>query len=274
MIFIVHNRYRSEFPSGENRVVECEITDLRDAGVEVLTYLRSSDEIADMGPWARAKLPLAPIQGTEAVHDIGILIKQFRPDIMHVHNLYPLISPAVTDVAYDAGVPVVHTVHNYRHVCVKGTFFRDGAPCESCRGRTYRGRRYCMAAIEIPARRAQSWRQPFVPIDVGGSRLSLFVAVSEFVAEHLVQEGIPSDRVVVQPNPVPDPGDPSPPGGGVPLRRSSRRRERDHAVTRCLGGGADERPSRGCRRRPPERACKAARRTLERCGGTRSDGQH
>ncbi len=54
--------------------------------------------------------------------------------MVHLHNVYPLISPYVVRVAARAGVPVVHTVHNYRHGCVNGLHLRDGHTCTDCIG--------------------------------------------------------------------------------------------------------------------------------------------
>ena len=54
------------------------------------------------------------------------------PDVVHVHNLFPLLSGSVPRPP-TAGVPVVWTVHNRRLRCVAGGHFRDGAPCRQCR---------------------------------------------------------------------------------------------------------------------------------------------
>lgn len=214
-VLVAHNQYRSELPSGENRIVEQEVQDLANAGVEVATYMRSSDEIADMNLLRQAGLPVDALRGNRAGQDVAEIIRRFQPHVLHLHNPYPLISPVVIDVAVHAGVPVVHTVHNYRQVCVKGTFFRDGGVCEDCRGkrfpwpavlhRCYRGSRLqsTVMATALTVHRKR-WL-----------RVSRFLAVSEFVARHLLREGIPEDRVEVQPNPVPDPGPPSPPGKGL-----------------------------------------------------------
>ena len=47
-VLIVHNRYRKAIPSGENSVVDAEIAILHTSGLDVATYLRSSDEITEM----------------------------------------------------------------------------------------------------------------------------------------------------------------------------------------------------------------------------------
>lgn len=213
-VLVVHNRYRSDHPSGENRVVDAEIQGLREAGVDVATYLRSSDEIAEYGPADWMRLATEPVLGRKACADVARIIDGFRPHVMHLHNPYPLISPEVIRVAKRQGVRVVHTVHNYRQVCVKGTFFRDGRVCEDCRGKIlpwpavvhacYRDSRSQSVAMATALTRHRStWFE-----------VDLFLAVSDFVADHLAREGIPRDHIRVKHNPVPDPGPPTSGGDG------------------------------------------------------------
>lgn len=64
-------------------------------------------------------------------------IAEFRPDVAHVHNVFPLLSPGVISACKSAGVPVVQTLHNYRLMCPAGTLYRDGKICEDCVGRLY-----------------------------------------------------------------------------------------------------------------------------------------
>ncbi len=210
----MHNRYRSVLPSGENRVVEEQISLLRSAGIQVETYFRSSDEIEDFGPLARAGLAVRPIYSREDVRAFRRVLATFRPDVVHLHNPYPLISPAIVRVAHSAGVPVVQAVHNFRHVCAAGVFFRDGRICEDCRGKTipwpavahgcYRGSRAQSAvmATSLVTHRS-TWKL-----------VHRFLPVSEFVADFLVETGVPRERIRVVPNSLPDPGPPSPPGEG------------------------------------------------------------
>ena len=49
-----------------------------------------------------------------------------RPDVVHVHNLFPLLTGSVPAAARRRGIPVVWTVHNRRVRCVGGGLFRDG----------------------------------------------------------------------------------------------------------------------------------------------------
>jgi hypothetical protein len=134
-VLVVHNRYRSDSPSGENQVVDAQVALLRGAGLEVETYIRSSDEIDGFSRAQRIELAVRPIFSREDVGRIDAVIERFRPEVVHLHNVYPLISPAVITRAKAHGCRVVQTVHNFRHVCVAGTFFRDVSPCTDCLGK-------------------------------------------------------------------------------------------------------------------------------------------
>ncbi|MEH0974539.1 glycosyltransferase, partial [Micromonospora sp. CPCC 205546] len=213
-IVVAHNRYREAQPSGENTIVDAEIAQLTAAGVEVLPFIRSSDEIPSMSKSAKALLPISPIWAPRAQEDLSRLITERRPDVLHLHNPYPLISPWIVRTAHRHGVPVVQTVHNYRQVCSSGLYFRDGMICQDCRGRAlgvpaivhrcYRGSRAqsALMATTLAVHRG-TWRS-----------VDRFVALTSAVADHLRDYGIPAERIVVKPNGIPDPGAPAPLGDG------------------------------------------------------------
>ena len=131
-ILLVHNRYRSGAPSGENRVVDQEAEALAARGHEVVRFGRSSDEIGQWPVAKKALLPARTIWSRETHHELKTVLREQRPDVVHVHNTFPLLSAAVLYACRDARVPVVATVHNYRLACANGTFFRRGAVCHDC----------------------------------------------------------------------------------------------------------------------------------------------
>ncbi|WP_422772376.1 glycosyltransferase family 4 protein [Plantactinospora sp. WMMC1484] len=213
-VIVAHNRYREAQPSGENTIVDQEIGQLRAAGVTVHPFLRSSDEIADLSPTAKALLPISPIYAPRAQQELSRLITEHRPDVLHLHNPYPLLSPWVVRTAHRHGVPVVQTVHNYRQVCSSGLYFRDGRICQDCRGRAlgvpaivhrcYRGSRAQSALMATTlAVHRPTWRS-----------VDRYIALTSGIAAHLRDYGIPAERIVVKPNAIPDPGPPPPLGEG------------------------------------------------------------
>jgi glycosyltransferase involved in cell wall biosynthesis len=254
-VVVAHNRYREAVPSGENVIVDTEIAQLVAAGVQVVPFLRSSDSIRDLPPAQKALLPLAPIFGRAAQRDLAAVLAEHRPDVLHLHNPYPLLSPQVVRTAHDSGVPVVQTVHNYRQVCSSGLYFRDGHNCRDCRGkafgwpavvhRCYRGSaaQSAVMATTLAVHRG-TWRS-----------VDRYVALTDRIAAHLADYGIPADRIVVKPNGLPDPGEPAPlgdgflyaarlsPEKGLPLLLDAWRRHPDGALGPLrIAGDGDLRP--------------------------------
>jgi len=213
-VVVAHNRYSSASPSGENAVVDAETRLLRDAGVEVVAFQRSSDEIASLPVAEKAALPLSPVYARRAQRELAALLRAERPDVVHLHNPYPLLSPWVVRTAHAHGVPVVQTVHNYRHVCMAGIYFRDGHDCRDClhagtpapgvRHRCYRGSaaQSAVMATALTVHRG-TWR--------GVDR---YLALTPPIAEHLRSLGIREEQITVKPNCVPDPGPVPRPGSG------------------------------------------------------------
>jgi len=138
------------------------------------------------------------------------------PDIVHVHNFFPLLTPSVFDACLEEGVPAVHTLHSFRPLCPNALFWRGGHVCEDCLRRNpylaafhrcYR-RSFLgtLAAARVVAvhRRRATWQ----------TRVDAFIALTDFAREKFVAGGFPEGRVFVKPNFVfPDPGTGSSRGG-------------------------------------------------------------
>jgi glycosyltransferase involved in cell wall biosynthesis len=213
-VVVAHNRYREAVPSGENVIVDTEMAQLAAAGVEVLPFQRSSDSIGELPPLQKVLLPISPIYGRPAQHDLAALLTAERPDVLHLHNPYPLLSPWIVKTAHAHGVPVVQTVHNYRQVCASGLYFRDGHNCQDCKGRSFG-----WPAIQHKCYRGSAAQSALMATTLAVHRptwksVDRFIALTDQIQAHLLDYGIPADRIVVKPNGLPDPGDPPPLGTG------------------------------------------------------------
>jgi glycosyltransferase involved in cell wall biosynthesis len=206
-IVVLHNRYRSVQPSGENLVVEQETDLLRAAGHEVVPYLRASDEIADYSLPQRTLVPGRVVWSPKDRRCLARLLREVRPDVVHLHNTFPLISPSVIEACRAHGVPVVATLHNFRLMCANAELLRDGRPCDLCVGhipwrgvahRCYRGSAVASipVAVGIQVHRSrQTWTKG----------VTTFIALTEFVRQQYVAGGFPEDRIRLKPNFVPRP---------------------------------------------------------------------
>lgn len=207
-VLVVHNRYRSAQPSGENVVVDQQVDLLRDAGHDVELYSRSSDDIAELPLAGRAMVPVRSLWSRYDARALAERLGRSRPDLIHVHNTFPLISPSVLRAAAGARVPVVATLHNFRLMCANALLQRDGRPCEDCvGGRAWHGVRHgCYrgsAAASVPLaagiemhRRLGTWTRG----------VTTFVAPSRFVKSRYEADGYDPDRIVVKPTGVPHRG--------------------------------------------------------------------
>jgi glycosyltransferase involved in cell wall biosynthesis len=202
-ILIVHNRYRSGAPSGENRVVDQESEALAALGHEVIPFGRGSDEIAQWPLAKKAMLPARTIWSRETYRDLKAALHEQRPDVVHVHNTFPLLSAAILYACRDAGVPVVATIHNYRLECANGTFFRRGTVCHDCAHGLpipavvhgcYRESRAATIPVALAmSLHRQAWK----------SLVSAYVFISASQRDLLQGSGLAPDRVFVRYNLIP-----------------------------------------------------------------------
>ncbi len=196
-VLILHSRYLSGSASGENRVVEDEARLLERGGHDVRVWSPSPD---GEGLGSRVRAGVEAIWSARAVSKVRALIETDHPDVVHLHNLFPMLSPAAVRVAA-AQAPTVMTLHNYRLLCLPATFLRDGKVCEECLGHApWRGVRYrcyrgsalgsASLAISLEAQRALG--------SLSGVRR--FLAVSQFIRNKHVEGRIPAGRILVKPN--------------------------------------------------------------------------
>jgi glycosyltransferase involved in cell wall biosynthesis len=197
-ILILHSRYQSGPVSGENRVVEDERRLLSEAGHEVRVWAPAFERSGALG---LAKGAAEVVWSRRAAGAVSDAVRREGVDVVHCHNLFPALSPSVIRAAADAGAPVVMTLHNYRWMCLPGTFLRKGRVCELClgkvpwRGVTYRCYRDSVAAGAALGSSITLHR------GIGTlERVRLFLAVSEFVRSKHLEAGFEPERVKVKGN--------------------------------------------------------------------------
>jgi glycosyltransferase involved in cell wall biosynthesis len=132
-VLVVHNRYSGIIPSGENVSVDSEVAWLRDAGVAVQRHEVDNADVLGGGLSTKARAAAETVWSPRAATEFDAALRQFAPDLVHIHNLFPLLSGSVPARALDRDVPVVWTARNMRVTCVHGNQFRDGADCTACR---------------------------------------------------------------------------------------------------------------------------------------------
>lgn len=201
-ILIVHNFYGSESPSGENKVVEMERQMLESYGHTVELFTRQSDEIRVQGLWGILKGALATVWNPWMARDIRKKVEVFQPDIVHVHNTFPLISPSIFS-AIGMRAKRVLTLHNYRTVCPAAIPMRKGKVCTHCMDKKgvwpairygcYRNSRLATLplAMNVALHRALGTWQ---------NHVDAFITLSDFQRQKMADVGFPEAKMFVKPN--------------------------------------------------------------------------
>jgi glycosyltransferase involved in cell wall biosynthesis len=202
-VLFIHTHYQQ--PGGEDQVYAAETALLRELGREVVNLTFDNRDLEGLSPWRQAGLTL---WNQEAYRRVREAIREHRPDLLHLHNTFPLASPAVIHAAKAEGIPVVMTLHNYRLLCVNALFFRRGRVCEDCLGRIpwrgvlhgcYRDSRPASAVVAAMLslhRALGTWNM-----------VDRFIALTEFAKQKFIEGGFPPEKISVKPNFVhPDPG--------------------------------------------------------------------
>ncbi|HUG69104.1 MAG TPA: glycosyltransferase [Pirellulaceae bacterium] len=197
----IYNQYRSLF-NGEEAVVELTAELVERHGGSARLMMRSSRDIG-MSFAGRARAFWSGIYSREAYHSIEQVLVEDRPDVVHVHNLYPLFSPSVLVACKRAGVPVVMSVHNQQLTCPRADHLRRGRICEKCVGGGEYNcvlrncRQNIFESVAYAARSAFARKMRLFHDNV-----TLFVAVSEFAKSRLVAAGFDENGIVVLRNMV------------------------------------------------------------------------
>ncbi len=201
-ILIVHNYYQR--PGGEDDVVKNESELLQRHGHEVKIFAATNDKIQNAVD--RLRVAWMATYSHEAHRQVAREIAAFAPDVVHVHNYFPVLSPSVYDACRDAGVPVVQTLHNYRLICIGAQLTRNAKPCELCiHGqhhwgvihKCYRNSALASAAgvrMIVTHNRRGTWND----------KVQRYITPSHFMKGKFVEAGFPSEKVFVKPNFVPE----------------------------------------------------------------------
>ena len=197
-VALVHNYYT--WPGGEDSVLESEDTLLREHGHKVVRFTADNKEIGGRNRFALAG---GTVWRRAQYRALRAFFRRERPDLVHFHNTFPLISPAAYYAAAAEGIPVVQTLHNYRLLCANGYLFRDGGPCEDCVGKAvawpamlhgcYRDNRAASAtvvAMQGVHRLLGTWAR----------KVDRYIALTRFAKNAFIRGGLPAARIAIKPN--------------------------------------------------------------------------
>jgi hypothetical protein len=206
-IAIFHNRYRER--GGEDTAVDGEAELLEKAGHAVVRCFADNREDLASAP-ARVRTALRARRNPASAARVAALLAEGPLDVAHVHNFFPVLSPAVHEALAAHGVPVVQTLHNYRFACANGYLLREGRLCEECvpRGPWHAVRYGCYRGSRV---QTLVWADATAHHRARGTWqrcVDRFVAPTPFAARKLVAAGLQRERVEVLPYLLADPASP------------------------------------------------------------------
>ncbi|MHC5938944.1 glycosyltransferase family 4 protein [Nostoc sp.] len=198
-VLLIHNHYR--LAGGEDGVVKAEQSLLKANGHQVSLLEVSNHDIKNT--WDQVATAISAIYSYSAKQQVRIKISQLRPDVVHVHNFFPLFSPSIYDACREYGLSIVQTLHNYRLACPKAIPFRDAKVCVDCFGQTvpwssvvhgcYRNSRLqssVIAAMNSWHRLRGTWQE----------QVDAYIVFTQFQKDKMLQAGLPEEKLYIKPN--------------------------------------------------------------------------
>jgi glycosyltransferase involved in cell wall biosynthesis len=195
-LLLIHSYYQQR--GGEDAVFEAERDALIESGVEVETYSLKNADYAKKPKWQQF---LALFWNHAAYKNLRKKLQLTKPDIVHVHNIFPFLSPSILWAARAEKIPVIVTLHNYRLMCANGLLYCAGSICEKCVGKFLP-----LPAILFGCYRNDRWHSTAVVLSMVFHRLigswkipKKYIAPTEFAANKLTAV-LPNNRMVVKPH--------------------------------------------------------------------------
>lgn len=200
----VHNRYAPGW-GGEERVVELETRLLEKWGHTVEQFQVSNASLKQASTIRQMVAVPGFLWSQASYKRLRQLIVRFVPDVIHVHNTFPLFSPSVFWAARHEHIPVVQTLHNFRYTCANAVLLRDDRPCEDCVGGSLwpglRHRCYANSFVRTAAvvgMNALHWK-----IGTYTEKIDAFIVLNNWSRDIFVRAGLPREKMFVKPNFVP-----------------------------------------------------------------------
>jgi len=197
-ILKVHNYYLQ--PGGEDTVFQGETILLRTKGHEVLEYIEKNETIKSMN---KASVALQTIWSSSSYNKLRLFLEKEKPDIVHFHNTFPLISPSAYSSCFDLGIPVIQTLDNQRLICPASSFYRNGKLCLDCVGKTppwpsvlhacYHNSHLHTAVVTSMLtvhRWLQTWQK----------KVDMFLCSTQFYRDMFINAGLPPEKITVMPH--------------------------------------------------------------------------
>lgn len=150
------------------------------------------------------KTPGRVLYSLEAKRKFSRLLDDFKPDIIHIHNIYHHISPSILEAAFKRQIPVVMHLHDYKLVCANHALFVNGSVCQACQPNNYwqcLKNRCIKDSWQASALAAFEMYLHHSVLKIYENKVNLFIAPSRFMKDMAVAFGQAADKIKVIYNP-------------------------------------------------------------------------
>lgn len=188
-VLLIHNSYK--YKGGEDSVFDNESTLLTDNGVTIEKLTFHNTEI--IGIFQKILVGFNVLFNLKVYKKLKKNIEIFNPDVIHVHNFFPIVSPAVFFVAKHYNIPIIMTLHNYRLICANALLFRENKVCELCIKKT----------IPFPAIKNKCYRESRIQtivlvlmttfhkiIGTWKSKVNIYIALTNFAKVKILNSSL------------------------------------------------------------------------------------
>ena len=205
-VLIVHNFYKVR--AGEFSVLKNEIKLLKDNGNEVITFYKDNKNIKSF--YSKVIYFLRIVYSKNIFKEFDYYLKQNKPDVIHVHNFFPIMTPAIFFAAKKNNIPIVHTLHNYRLICPTATLMHNNriyeksiinSPFSTIIDKVYRNSYLGTFALA----RMISYHKKYNTWD---TQVDKFIALTNFSKSKFIEANFLSDKIEIKSNFVFDMYDP------------------------------------------------------------------
>jgi len=198
-ILLCHNQYQQQ--GGEDQVFLAEKKLLESYPENTVNlFIVNNDKIKNL--FSKISVTLSLSYSIKQKKKLSQILKNNRPDVVHVHNFFPLLSPSIYDACMELNIPVVQTLHNYRIICPSALLMKNNLICEKCINGTpynaalYRCYRDSIIGSLVVARMVNKHRKQ----ETWNNKVTRFIALTDFAKGKFVEAGISENKIIIKPN--------------------------------------------------------------------------
>ncbi|KAA3617057.1 MAG: glycosyltransferase [Calditrichaeota bacterium] len=199
-ILLVHNRYK--LAGGEDTVFKNELELLESKGNQVRQFIKDNKEIDNYSISEKVSLIGKTTYSRNSYLEIAKIFKDYKPDVCHIHNFFPLISPSIFSACQDNKIPVIQTLHNYRLICPGAYLYRDGHICEECsENGIYKSVKYgCYRESKLQTYTVARMIQKNSEYSTWNTKIDGYITLTNFAKQKFIQNNFPKNKIYKKSN--------------------------------------------------------------------------